>query len=653
MTKKLSAAILSFSLVFSSMAPMISAEENSETSEEQIVPESETTTIENDDLSSDGQSLEDVEVVDEPVPEEETEVDAPVLEEEKEINTPAETESPQEDIKNEIVVEEQQQEDVERKPASNKTNSFTTMSVDKSIPKEITKGDTTYILNDQGNVIRSEKYEDNSLVRIQEYYSNATVENVNERVKYQFNIDPSGYLVDAAKFDEKSQRVIIQYQYYPQTVYGSHGTKILYKFYINSSGYVTSAQKNEQGSQRVLSRYQYYPKTVYGKHGNNILYIFDLNRSEHIIGATKREKGTKRILSRYQYYPQTIYGKHGNNIKYVYDLDSSGFITGASKREKGTKKILSRYQYYPKTVFGKHGNNILYIFDLNSSGYIKAATKREKGTKRILSRYQYYPQTTYGKHGHNIMYIFDLNSSGYISGATKREKGTKAIVSRYEYYPQTVYGKHGNNIKYIFDVNSSGYLATATLREKGTKKVLVRYQYLPGTTYGNHQSRINGLKLNVPLVSQLPELPTGCEITAVTMMLQYKGANVNKVALAKEMPKHGWDPNYGYVGDPFTRRGWTVYPPALTKLVNKYAGNAEILTGKSNSVIEKQLLNKKPVVVWVSPMHGFSVHALVLTGYDQNNYYFNDPWTGEKDVKMSKSQFNKIWGNQAKRAISY
>lgn len=28
-------------------------------------------------------------------------------------------------------------------------------------------------------------------------------------------------------------------------------------------------------------------------------------------------------------------------------------------------------------------------------------------------------------------------------------------------------------------------------------------------------------------------------------------------------------------------------------------------------------------------------------------------WTGEKNVKMSKSQFNKIWGNQAKRAISY
>ncbi|MBY0097113.1 C39 family peptidase [Mesobacillus maritimus] len=159
--------------------------------------------------------------------------------------------------------------------------------------------------------------------------------------------------------------------------------------------------------------------------------------------------------------------------------------------------------------------------------------------------------------------------------------------------------------------------------------------------------------LNVPLTPQLPELPTGCEITAVTMMLQYKGANVDKIKLAREMPKHPWDPSYGYVGDPFTKRGWTVYPSALMGLVKKYAGSSENLTGKSNDFIDKNLSNNKPVVVWVSPMHGFSVHALVLTGYNQKSYYFNDPWTGEKDVKMSKSEFNKIWKNQSKRAISY
>ncbi|CAM3926414.1 C39 family peptidase [Mesobacillus zeae] len=157
----------------------------------------------------------------------------------------------------------------------------------------------------------------------------------------------------------------------------------------------------------------------------------------------------------------------------------------------------------------------------------------------------------------------------------------------------------------------------------------------------------------MPLIAQLPELPTGCEITAVTLMLRYKGAPVNKIALDTEMPKHTWDPNYGYVGNPFTKRGWTIYPPALMGLVKKYAGNAWNLTGASNATIASQLLKGRPVVVWVSPMHGFSVHALVLTGYDGSNYYYNDPWTGQKNARFSRSTFNVIWNNQRKRAISF
>ncbi len=139
----------------------------------------------------------------------------------------------------------------------------------------------------------------------------------------------------------------------------------------------------------------------------------------------------------------------------------------------------------------------------------------------------------------------------------------------------------------------------------------------------------------------------------MTMMLQYKGAKVDKIALANEMPKHSWDPNYGYVGNPFTKKGWTVYPPALMKLVNKHAGSAQNLTGVTNLKLESELANNKPVVVWVSPMHGFTVHAIALTGFDQNNYYFNDPWTNKKDVRMSKGEFIKLWGNQSKRAITY
>ncbi|HHP9239474.1 TPA: C39 family peptidase [Listeria monocytogenes] len=161
------------------------------------------------------------------------------------------------------------------------------------------------------------------------------------------------------------------------------------------------------------------------------------------------------------------------------------------------------------------------------------------------------------------------------------------------------------------------------------------------------------VNLNVPLLKQLPELPTGCEITSVTMMLQFAGKKVNKVNLAKEMKKHSNNPNYGFVGNPFSRKGWTIYPPALTSTVTKYVGSSKNLTGTSLNGLKNQLNKKRPVVAWVSNFHGFTVHAIVLTGYDRNNFYYNDCWTGKKNVKISQSYFNTCWSKQAKRAISY
>lgn len=158
--------------------------------------------------------------------------------------------------------------------------------------------------------------------------------------------------------------------------------------------------------------------------------------------------------------------------------------------------------------------------------------------------------------------------------------------------------------------------------------------------------------LEVPIIFQRPELPTGCEITAITMMLNYHGCNVNKVQLAHEMPYHPSNPDLGYVGNPFSKSGWTIYPSPLCGLVKKYAGNAVNLTGTSIEVIENHIAENKPVVAWVN-MHGFTVHAIVITGYDVNNFYCNDPWTGDKGRGIDKNKFFNIWNLQNKRALSY
>lgn len=160
-------------------------------------------------------------------------------------------------------------------------------------------------------------------------------------------------------------------------------------------------------------------------------------------------------------------------------------------------------------------------------------------------------------------------------------------------------------------------------------------------------------KLSVNLIKQLPELPTGCEITAVTMMLRYAGKAVNKVALAHEMPYDPTDCNKGFVGDPFTEDGDSIYPPALLDLVTKYAGNAFDLSGDSIEQLNQYLFDTQhPIIVWVGQFDGFSTHALVMTGFDASQIYYNDCWTGEQ-TQMSVVDFEDIRAKRMMMALSY
>ncbi|WP_225361522.1 C39 family peptidase [Limosilactobacillus reuteri] len=75
------------------------------------------------------------------------------------------------------------------------------------------------------------------------------------------------------------------------------------------------------------------------------------------------------------------------------------------------------------------------------------------------------------------------------------------------------------------------------------------------TTIYNDNGQIVAVYNDAEVISQLPELPTGCEITAVTMMLRYAGYDVNKVQLANIMPRSN-NGDYGFVGNPFSLSGW-------------------------------------------------------------------------------------------------
>lgn len=192
--------------------------------------------------------------------------------------------------------------------------------------------------------------------------------------------------------------------------------------------------------------------------------------------------------------------------------------------------------------------------------------------------------------------------------------------------------------------------------------------------------------IDAPLVRQNPELPAGCEVTSLTMLLQFSGLAKTKMELAAEMPKdetpivwgaggsieYWGHPNTGFVGDVTRKRkGFGIYHAGLFPLLNKYIPSAVDLTGQSFDAYEKQIAAGVPVVVWTtiyytvpdnwvtwnSPLGPikttFSEHAVLLVGYDENAVYLNDPLSGKQKVKVDKAQFLASWEAMGKQGLSY
>ncbi|WP_367296348.1 C39 family peptidase [Levilactobacillus yonginensis] len=235
------------------------------------------------------------------------------------------------------------------------------------------------------------------------------------------------------------------------------------------------------------------------------------------------------------------------------------------------------------------------------------------------------------------------------------------------------YTKIGANRKHNYQVYQTGgakssaknMKAISTGRHYANKKVHVTREEKMGDgtwlkfTYQHTQTgwihRNGTVKsyrwLNIPLIAQRPELPTGCEITATTMMLQYAGAKVTKMSLAKEMPRSS-NPNKGFVGSPYRRSGWWIYPKGLMTTVKRHLGSAKNMTGASFKKMKTQINRGHPVVIWVAGVDGFVNHAITLSGYSSARAYYNDPWTKRK-TSMTLASLHKHRKHDAYRALSY
>ncbi len=233
--------------------------------------------------------------------------------------------------------------------------------------------------------------------------------------------------------------------------------------------------------------------------------------------------------------------------------------------------------------------------------------------------------------------------------------------------------------------------AVATVSTGGqVKAVSVGKAYITVTAYGGAKAVCEitvtndtavlrqDLSNNVPLnthftaISQNPELPTGCEITALTMVLNYYGYPVKKEVMADKYLDKGYawltDFRVAFAGDPFDEYSYGCYAPVIVKAANKYLveQNSSLRATELKEMDFDDLFNFTkqgiPVLVWTTldllpgyytsswvADNGETVtwytneHCMVLLGDGGSTVYVADPTRGniaayDKDLFRTRYQ---------------
>ncbi len=193
--------------------------------------------------------------------------------------------------------------------------------------------------------------------------------------------------------------------------------------------------------------------------------------------------------------------------------------------------------------------------------------------------------------------------------------------------------------------------------------------------------------ISVPYISQSGGYPTGCEIVSASMLLQYYEYNVSvdefidnylESSLLEEVngDLYGSNPNEVFVGDPRSIYSYGCYAPVIVNSLNKILDRkhlAKNTTGSEfNELIENYIDREIPVLVWTSinllpTSNGTqwyiresgdkfqwinNEHCMVLVGYDEDKYYFNDPYEDNGVVSYDKELVEERFKELGKQSVA-
>ena len=186
----------------------------------------------------------------------------------------------------------------------------------------------------------------------------------------------------------------------------------------------------------------------------------------------------------------------------------------------------------------------------------------------------------------------------------------------------------------------------------------------------------NSVYIDMQNILQLPELPVGCEITALTILLRHYGFDAEKTDMALNYLPISWgnaryedgktykDSFFNYfIGDPFGK-GYGCFSGAIEKAANKYISEhgggytVKNISGAHPDVLYDYLAAGTPVLCWatdgmIEPEYYetwydnetgeqldwyLNEHCFVLAGFniDADLVTLNDPMKGIIDYNINK-----------------
>ena len=263
--------------------------------------------------------------------------------------------------------------------------------------------------------------------------------------------------------------------------------------------------------------------------------------------------------------------------------------------------------------------------------------------------------------------LFNSNSANYITSSNFSNFETTSGV----YIPEATITivTDGNEQKLDEIVE-----ATNQIKQTPQNSVVIKPYSVDKSLLSKRQ-----VKLDVNYLPQNPELPTGCEITALTTVLNYYGYNVTKTDMSDNYLEKSLDKLDDFwevfVGNP-RGNGFGCYAKPIVKAANKYLADqdnkytAVNYSGAQFEDLLKIVEDGTPVVIWATMysqknktlceayvsakwnVNGKEVkwlaneHCMVLIGYDldKNVAIVSDPQRGivEYDLETLKARYTAI-----------